>query len=35
MQIFIDIEDTYTMEDLNRIREKLVDYIQTNDEESD
>ena len=35
MQIFIDNEDNYTMEELNTIREKWVDYIQTNDDESD
>ena len=35
MQIFIDDEDNYSMEKLNTIREKWVNYIQTNDEDSD
>ena len=33
MQIFIDTEDIYTMKKLNNIRERLVDYIQANEED--
>lgn len=33
MQIFIDFEDTYTLEELNEIREKQMDYVEANDED--
>ena len=33
MQLFIDIADAYTMEELNEIREKWVDHVEANDED--
>ena len=33
MQLFMDLDDTQTMEELNEIREKQVDYDKANDED--
>lgn len=33
MQLFIDLDNSYTMEELKNIREKWVDYVEANDED--